>query len=184
METNDFRIQYYIDDNFIDGPVNYPRYYNSNLRQLFQLFHTDELYKFFDFIKKIYLYEEFNERNINEEYYSYEKFLRCKEIIDYFIPSQKVLEDCVFCNEYQLTGTEDEIIDKINYYFHKRYNLIDVLYDIKQKTLEMNINEISDTVNNIVKTYNIHLDKEESFKNDLYNLYESGYHNGIIDILK
>ena len=57
METNDFRIQYYIDDNFIDGSTNYPRYYNSNLRQLFQLFHTDELYKFFDFIKKIYLYE-------------------------------------------------------------------------------------------------------------------------------
>lgn len=48
----------------------------------------------------------------------------------------------------------------------------------------MNKNEISDTVNNIVKKYNIHLDKEESFKNDMYNLYESGYHNGIIDILK
>ena len=83
-----------------------------------------------------------------------------------------------------MTGTEDEIIDKINYYFYKRYNLIDVLYSIKQKTLEMNKNEISDTVNNIVKKYNIHLDKEESFKNDMYNLYESGYHNGIIDILK
>ena len=73
---------------------------------------------------------------------------------------------------------------EINYYFYKRYNLIDVLYNIKQKTLEMNKNEISDIVNNIVKKYNIHTDKIEYFKKDMYNLYESGYHNGIIDILK
>ena len=39
-------------------------------------------------------------------------------------------------------------------------------------------------VNDIIKKYNIHTDKIEYFKKDMYNLYESGYHNGIIDILK
>lgn len=166
---NNDEISQFIDDNFDNKQEELTKLSFMDNKELIYLFHSENLYEFFEQIKAIYYFVAFKHRTIKIDD-RYEVFFYNNTIIDYFIKDISYLKDYVFFGDRNI---KDE--DRLQELYDIRYKLKDYIPHYKLKSdRELYID---------AERYAEYFYNKDIRKQDIIEIYENGYKQAITDVV-